>query len=518
MRTWKLVVALVLGAGVLRAQTPCLEVASSWNVDSLTNALCVADLDSDGLDDTLTGSLLQPSLIVRLSQSTGVPGAPQVVALSWPAETGSIAAGDIDGDQDLDLVVGHEYALTVLRQTAPGVYTRTEYGLWPTLIEDVALVDIDGDLDLDVVATDINIDRLLVFRNDGGGQFAAPSASDSASWAQQMLVADLDLDLDLDVVVVGQGDAFVDPPNVRIALNHGDGTFAVQPKVFFPGIVFAQLLDTNADGAPELVVAHRDTGLVQVHPNNAGSFGSPTQFQLPGGLLGAHAVDLDSDGDLELVTGMAGGLVVSWNVGGALVPVAPLGPSNARYIVDGDFNGDGARDLLVRSGAVAQGQVSILRGGCVGVQESFCFGDGSATPCPCGNNGGPGGGCATVSGLGAVLSASGSGSVGADDLGFVASGMQPGRLALLLCTPDAANGGAGTPFGDGLRCLSGPLRRLGTRITDLNGAASWGPGLAQFDAWNAGHTRRFQVGFRDTAGPCGSGFNFTQGLKVQFGL
>lgn len=518
MRTWKLVVSLVLGAGVVRAQTQCLEVASSWNVDSLTNALCVADLDSDGLDDTITGSLLQPSLTVRLSLSTGVPGAPQVVPLSWPAETGSIAAGDIDGDQDLDLVVGHEHALTVLRQTAAGVYTRTELASWPISIADLALVDIDGDLDLDVVATDINADQLLVLRNDGSGQFAAPSASDSASWAQQMLVADLDLDLDLDVIVVGQGDAFVEPPNVRVSLNQGDGTFVVQPKVFYPGIVYVQLLDTNSDGAPELVVAHRDTGLVQVHPNNAGNFGAPTQFQLPSAILGAHAVDLDSDGDLELVAGGAGGLIVSWNVGGALVPVAPLGPSNARYFFDGDFNGDGARDLFVRSGAVVQGQISILRGGCVGVQESFCFGDGSATPCPCGNDGGPGGGCATSSGLGAVLSANGSGSVSADDLGFVASGIQPGRLALLLCTPDAANGGAGTPFGDGLRCLSGPLRRLGTRFADRHGLATWAPGLASFEAWSAGHTRRFQVGFRDTTGPCGSGFNFTQGLKVQFGL
>ena len=49
---------------------------------------------------------------------------------------------------------------------------------------------------------------------------------------------------------------------------------------------------------------------------------------------------------------------------------------------------------------------------------------------------------------------------------------------LLFSGPLLLGGGAGVPFGDGLRCVGGPIVRHGLRLADANGDALWGPGLA----------------------------------------
>ena len=123
----------------------------------------------------------------------------------------------------------------------------------------------------------------------------------------------------------------------------------------------------------------------------------------------------------------------------------------------------------------------------------FCFGDGSGTQCPCGNNGGAGEGCANSTGSGAILAAEGSNSVGADDLSFSGSGMLPNQPGLLFVGNNAVNNGNGNTFGDGLRCAGQGVVRLGVRFPDGGGNATWGPGLAGTGGWTAGDQRYFQI-------------------------
>jgi len=154
---------------------------------------------------------------------------------------------------------------------------------------------------------------------------------------------------------------------------------------------------------------------------------------------------------------------------------------------------------------------------CAGPGTPFCFGDGSGSVCPCGNAGGSGAGCANSTGAGAVLDSGGSDSAGADDLTFQASALLPGQPALLFAGHNAVNGGDGIPFGDGLRCAGQNVVRLGVRVPDANGSASWGPGLGAAGGWSAGDTRYFQAWYRDpSGGPCGAGFNLSNGVEVTF--
>lgn len=145
----------------------------------------------------------------------------------------------------------------------------------------------------------------------------------------------------------------------------------------------------------------------------------------------------------------------------------------------------------------------------------FCAGDGTATACPCGNAGAPSHGCASSVLSGAYLDASGSASVAADDLVLVASSLPATTPTLFFQGTTQVNGGAGSVFGDGLRCVGGTITRLGIRTASA-GVAAIGPGLAAHGGWTAGQTLDFQAWYRNVVGPCGSGYNLSNARAITF--
>jgi len=103
---------------------------------------------------------------------------------------------------------------------------------------------------------------------------------------------------------------------------------------------------------------------------------------------------------------------------------------------------------------------------------SICSGDGSATPCPCGNVGGTGRGCAnSINAAGALLAATGLASVSSDSFVVAGSGM-PVSSALYFQGTSAIADGAGQVFGDGLRCAGGAVWRLDTK-TNFGGGSQY---------------------------------------------
>jgi len=148
------------------------------------------------------------------------------------------------------------------------------------------------------------------------------------------------------------------------------------------------------------------------------------------------------------------------------------------------------------------------------VGEAFCTGD--SPLCPCNNLGNSGSGCANSIGVGASLEGTGTDGIANDDLVLEASQLRPNVPALLFAGTSVVNGGLGAVFGDGLRCVTGSLVRLGIQFADPVGFAEWGPGHVGALGVQAGDTRYFQVWYRNNAGPCGLGFNLTNGVQVTF--
>ncbi len=146
-----------------------------------------------------------------------------------------------------------------------------------------------------------------------------------------------------------------------------------------------------------------------------------------------------------------------------------------------------------------------------------CFGDGTGTGCPCGNTGAAGNGCASsVNGAGANLAGTGTSSIANDTLSLNGSGM-PNSSALYFQGTTLISSGAGSTFGDGLRCAGGAVIRLGTK-TNVGGSSSYPGGSTPISikgANTAGNTRTYQCWYRNAAAFCNpETFNLTNGGSV----
>lgn len=163
--------------------------------------------------------------------------------------------------------------------------------------------------------------------------------------------------------------------------------------------------------------------------------------------------------------------------------------------------------------------LGLLTPSAIGQGTPFCFGDGSGTPCPCGNTSvvGANEGCVSSLGVGGKLIASGTPSIGADTL--VLSGSQmPDSSALYFQGTSQQAGGAGGVFGDGLRCAAGSVIRLGIKA-NAAGLSQYpvagDPAISIRGLLMSPGTRTYQVWYRNAAAFCAaSTFNLTNGLSV----
>jgi len=176
-----------------------------------------------------------------------------------------------------------------------------------------------------------------------------------------------------------------------------------------------------------------------------------------------------------------------------------------------DCNGNGVADMLdILGGTSTDVDGNGVPDECeiIGSPGCFCFA--SLAPCA---NGFPTAGCRNSTGVGALMTLAGSGSVAADDLVLNASGMPSGVPAIFFFGTLPAGP---LPFGDGLRCTGGNIQRTPVGLTSAVGTLSAGPGLAGAFLIPPFSTRYFQCWFRDPSGPCGSGFNTTNSHDVLF--
>ncbi len=157
------------------------------------------------------------------------------------------------------------------------------------------------------------------------------------------------------------------------------------------------------------------------------------------------------------------------------------------------------------------------------VTSAFCMGDGSGTPCPCGNSSASSQrcGCANSLGLAGRLIAIGGASIALDSLVLRADGM-PNSSALFFQGTAQQAAGAGSVFGDGLRCVAGSVLRLGIRTNVTNASSlpsSGSPSLAIVGGIAGATTIHYQVWYRNSAAFCtASTFNLTNGLSVAWRL
>jgi hypothetical protein len=153
-------------------------------------------------------------------------------------------------------------------------------------------------------------------------------------------------------------------------------------------------------------------------------------------------------------------------------------------------------------------------------QRALCFGDGTGTACPCGNNSivGQMAGCVNSFGLASRIDSIGTASIAADTLVLQGSELPNGPGLYFQGT--GIFGGTGIPFGDGLLCAGGVITRMGVvfasgNVSSYPGGTTPAPVHIAGGA-SAGNLRTYQLWYRDaTPGYCTTDtFDLTNAVEV----
>ncbi len=326
----------------------------------------MGDLDADGDIDLVFAVGRRPN---RLLLNDGLRRFVDVSGLRMPRHserTRAVALSDVDRDGDLDMVLGNGELFApeqnrIYINDGTGTFEDDTIGRLPALADithAVAVGDVDGDGDMDlVVGNNGEQNRLLL--NDGDGTFAdattgrMPVDSDST---RAVTLGDVDGDGDPDLIIGNEGGA----PN-RLYLNDGSGTFGDAPTHLPSGVSSTAAIalgDADMDGSIDVVVGD-GSGENQLYLNRGtGEFVSVSSGLIPANMGRASDIatgDVDADGDTDLIFGTDGQNVLYLNDsnGNYIDTTAARMPTDNDITLAaklGDVDGDGDLDLIAGSG------------------------------------------------------------------------------------------------------------------------------------------------------------------------
>ena len=337
---------------------PVAIVAGDFNHDG---HLDLAVLNSNPNKNGVGGSL---SILSGQGDGTFVASATYGVGFIPTA----LAAGDFDGDGNLDLAVVisnpnlqfNPGFVTILMGSASGAFTgQANYGVGIAPAS-IAVGDFNGDGKLDLAVgsaiNGLNLNpqsEMSILVNTGSGAFSAASTfaiGPAGSAPISIAAADFNNDGRLDLAV-----GLNNTNSLVICEGNGDGTFAIESTPVVGNTpVWLAAADFNGDGKIDLIVDNNPDDTVSVLMGNGDeTFSSPTTYPTGFHSTNLALADLNGDGKLDVAIVNNGDSNVQVMLGrgdGTFFTGAFSVGANPGGIATGDFNGDGIPDLAVTNG------------------------------------------------------------------------------------------------------------------------------------------------------------------------
>jgi hypothetical protein len=254
------------------------------------------------------------------------------------------AAADLDGDGDLDVVLGTlQPGPLALINGGNGRFSASPQTLGAEM-HDIGIGDLNGDGAPDLFFAPIRRQQRPVYLNAGRLGFENHALVVDNSEAVQLVDFDRDGDLD---AYLGK--------NSVLFLNDGRGRFTMTR---LPISDYSTLVDLNGDGYADGLAPAFGEGFVVRWNDRKGNFGEPLLTPCRSvTLCDYHGADLDGDGDLDVAYTEAldeksrklpSGVL--WNDGTGRLSLGEqrLSPPTAYgSVASGDLNGDGRLDLVI---------------------------------------------------------------------------------------------------------------------------------------------------------------------------
>ncbi|HEY1017013.1 MAG TPA: VCBS repeat-containing protein [Herpetosiphonaceae bacterium] len=279
-------------------------------------------------------------------------------SLHYTAGILTFTYGDVDGDNDADIVGVDFYdagGSTSLLWLNDGTGYYGDPIALPGSVNnatDVKLIDLDGDDDLDMVVGRTEEKPELLAFNDGDGGFSQTREFDTG-FTFQVIAADFDGDDDPDLLTMNELDPDPFDPRPtddreRLWLNNGTGVFTESARLNFGNWATGYPADVDGDMDLDLIVSN--TQNTSVWTNDGAAHFTRGQ-QVPLAQISVQGVgDLDGDGDIDALgfPGEGEGVILAKNNGSGTFSFepSPIAGISAGVLQLGDFDHDNDLDAL----------------------------------------------------------------------------------------------------------------------------------------------------------------------------
>ncbi len=320
----------------------------------------VADVDADGDLDVLVAvpsvASLENVVWFRNDGNNANFEGPQFVSRFYyqPLEAKAI---DLDGDGDLDIIHITSYKYLVWYENLDGVGTMSDQRVIATdAFVKLQFADINGDGFVDIIATSFT--GVVWFQNDGNADFSAPVNVTADNYAPNAYVGDIDGDGYVDVVTANFN-IISYYRNTDGLGNFGESQFITNVTGFLVKDIIIRDFDADGDNDIAYVSESESNSSGQIGwVKNTGSGAFDSKITLKNEAANAiEAADLDGDGHLDIISGRTSESVISLFkndgvgsfYGQNIINSRPLEYNGIRDIAAVDIDNDGDLDIVVGS-------------------------------------------------------------------------------------------------------------------------------------------------------------------------